>query len=841
MGHKINKTAGSFFRNRKVGTKIGTGYAIVGLVLAVAVGTTIWQVKRTSTVTNRTIDMRVPTAQASSGMMNGMNHSLAALRGWIILGKDKFKDERQIAWDAEIGQSLETMQGFAVNWTDPKNKERLAIIEEKLEDFKRYQNEIENIAQTIDNTPATKVLFSEATPKANVLGTQITRMIDLEASLASTQERKALLGMMADVRGSLGLGLGAIRAYLLSGDEKFKETFVGLWAKNTKRFEDLSSQQHLFTPDQQTAFDLFSIARTEFSPLPPRMFEIRSSDEWNLANRWLGTKAAPTAFEIKAALDGMVASQKTLLANDMEQAKGLTSALMTIEWILLGAGLAICTVLGILITRAMTVPLRKAVDLAKTIADGDLTQQLTINSRDELGELGEALNLMSSNLKSIVENITDNSDKITNSADELTQTAAELSTGAQDTTEKSASVAAAAEEMSINMTNMAASTEQMTDNVKSVASAVEEMTASVTEIARNAEQASQVAGEAAGLAETSNTTIGELGESADEIGKVIGTIQDIAEQTNLLALNATIEAARAGDAGKGFAVVATEVKELAKQTADATEDIRTRIEGIQSSTGAAVESIGRISEVIGQVNDVSKTIASAVEEQSITTKEIAQNIAQTATVAEAVSTGVGDSASAAKEITTNITAVDTSAALASKGAQRTHVSGEQLTSLSSQIRFSLSKFATNANDTHKVERIELPTSVPEPIRASFDRVQGKNVFDAFYDQFVNSDPQIAVYFMKTDFATQKALLRDGVALALRFANGDTSAKEKVAGLGESHRRTQMNIKPEMYPLWLDAWMKTVSRLDPEWNQQLDSRWRGQLQPVIDAMKSKYDG
>ena len=207
----------SIFKNLGLAKKIGLGYALVALILVAAVATTIRQVGRTATVTNRVIDLRAPTAQASLGMMNGMNHSLAALRGWIILGKDKFKDERAKAWSEEIEPSLGVMKDFAANWTDPKNIERLSAIEEKLADFKTFQGEIEEIAQNVENTPATKILFEQAAPKAKVLSEQITKMIDLEGSLASTQERKALLGMMADVRGSLGLGLGAIRAYLLSG------------------------------------------------------------------------------------------------------------------------------------------------------------------------------------------------------------------------------------------------------------------------------------------------------------------------------------------------------------------------------------------------------------------------------------------------------------------------------------------------------------------------------------------------------------------------------------------------------------------------------------------------
>lgn len=190
----------------------------------------------------------------------------------------------------------------------------------------------------------------------------------------------------------------------------------------------------------------------------------------------------------------------------------------------------------------------------------------------------------------------------------------------------------------------------------------------------------------------SNEKIGQLGTAADQIGKVIEVIQDIAEQTNLLALNATIEAARAGRAGKGFAVVATEVKELAKQTAIATEDIRKRIEGIQSTTGDTVKAIGQISEVIHRVNEVSRTIASAVEEQSITTKEIAQNMAQTSSAAMLVSKGVTETASASQEITRNLVGVDQAAKQSAQGAAQTQVAGRELAELAGQLQTMVSQF-----------------------------------------------------------------------------------------------------------------------------------------------------
>jgi len=331
-------------------------------------------------------------------------------------------------------------------------------------------------------------------------------------------------------------------------------------------------------------------------------------------------------------------------------------------------------------------PLNSALHVANAVAAGDLTQTCIAATTDEIGQLSESLNKMCESLRATVGKIHGSADTLRTSADTFTGTASQLTEGATETTNKSATVSSAAEEISSNMTDVSASVEQMTGNVKTVASAVEEMTASIGEIAKNASQASTVASGAAQLAQTSNESIGDLGAAADEIGKVIGTIQDIAEQTNLLALNATIEAARAGDAGKGFAVVATEVKELAKQTAVATDDIRGRIEAIQGSTTGAVESIGRISEVIQEVNDVSKVIAAAVEEQSITTKEIAQNITQTSVAAETVSSGMASTASATEEITRNIAGVDDAARQTAHGASETQAAGRELSALAEELQ-----------------------------------------------------------------------------------------------------------------------------------------------------------
>jgi methyl-accepting chemotaxis protein len=242
------------------------------------------------------------------------------------------------------------------------------------------------------------------------------------------------------------------------------------------------------------------------------------------------------------------------------------------------------------------------------------------------------------------------------------------------------------------MGGMATSTEQMSSNVKTVANSVEQLTASISEIARNAAEAAGVADRAADLVQVSNSEMRNLGAAAVEIDKVIEVIRDVAEQTNLLALNATIEAARAGDAGKGFAVVATEVKQLARQTAIAANDVCKRVEHIQSSAGQAVQSLGQITEVIHDVNGLSRTIAAAVEQQSTATKEIARSVAGTATAAESVAKSITESASASREITQNIVGVDQAAKRAAQGAADTQITSQRLSQVVEQLQRVVEQF-----------------------------------------------------------------------------------------------------------------------------------------------------
>ncbi|SDN82664.1 methyl-accepting chemotaxis protein [Klenkia soli] len=299
----------------------------------------------------------------------------------------------------------------------------------------------------------------------------------------------------------------------------------------------------------------------------------------------------------------------------------------------LGLGLVLVLALAVWLSGRMVSGLRRLRDSATALAAGDLTRSTGVRRADEVGDTAVALDEALGNLRSLMSSVVGSADAVAASSEELSASAAQISASAEQTSVQSGAVSGAAEEVS--------------RSVATVAAGAEQMSASIREIAQNANEAARVAAEAVSEAEATNATITKLGVSSKEIGDVIKVITSIAEQTNLLALNATIEAARAGEAGKGFAVVANEVKELAQETARATEDIARRVEAIQADTGGAVAAIGRIGTVIGQINDYQLTIATAVEEQTATTNEMSRSVAEAAggtTEIAATITGVSGAA-----------------------------------------------------------------------------------------------------------------------------------------------------------------------------------------------------
>jgi methyl-accepting chemotaxis protein len=375
------------------------------------------------------------------------------------------------------------------------------------------------------------------------------------------------------------------------------------------------------------------------------------------------TEQATAASEgIKKELGGLVDSANSLLQENNEKVKAETRAMMLTMFGATFVAIGVGVFVAVFLSRGIAGASRAVLAQAQAIAAGDLTRQdLKILSQDELGDLTVAINQMSGSLKHMILAISENAVQVAGASEELNAT----------------------EETSAQTKVVSHATEQVSQNLQTVATGAEEMGASIKDIAKNATEAAKIATSAVKYAETANAAVTKLGASSAEIGQVIKVITAIAQQTNLLALNATIEAARAGDAGKGFAVVANEVKELAKKTAKATEDISRKIETIQVDTKAAVDSIGTIGQVINEINGISNTIATAVEEQNATTNEMARN--------------VSEAAHGSGEITSNIAGVADAAESTSRGAGDTQKAVQQLVGTSAELRRLVEQFKINSS------------------------------------------------------------------------------------------------------------------------------------------------
>ncbi|MFZ1985159.1 MAG: methyl-accepting chemotaxis protein [Desulfatitalea sp.] len=453
-------------------------------------------------------------------------------------------------------------------------------------------------------------------------------------------------GMQVNLFGPAGLSIGTLEAYTAPAGKH--EAAVSAWT--------LAS----------AAMDLSEV------DLPTESY-FQGTLQLYDAGRWVGTLAA-------------LESKSIIRANTSQLIKllGIVS---------LGCILGVLPITALL-ANSLIKPISQVVVRLKDIAqgEGDLTSRLEVKSRDELGELAQWFNAFIEKLQEMMRGIADNARRIDGSSSDFSNLSTRMSGGAAQISRNINGIAAASEEMSASIASVAGAMEQTAANVNVMAASVEEMTNTIQEIAKNSETARQITHGAVDKVNRSSERVDHLGTAALDITKVTETITTISKQTNLLALNATIEAARAGEAGRGFAVVANEIKELAKQTAAATLDIKQRIESIQGVSKETVSDIGDILKTIRDVHEVVGTIAAAVEEQSVTTKEIAQNISQAAGGIQEVNTNLTNSSTTAQEISKEISAITKATDAMTGQTTQVHTCAGGMSTLADELKSMVGRF-----------------------------------------------------------------------------------------------------------------------------------------------------
>ncbi|WP_229068523.1 methyl-accepting chemotaxis protein [Actinoplanes sp. DH11] len=493
---------------------------------------------------------------------------------------------------------------------------------------------------------------------------------DLAALERVRDDIQAVKYNAADVTGWQGLVVADVGAFgyaYATGPEGFN------------RQGELKSKDAIYAGLAATnTADMTAAERDEFAKLKPAWDEFFTWDATVM--RWLSadTKAARAkamtsinggeasasyskVLDITANLDASVNDRVEALRTEVDDAQNTA---LTVLVAALALAVVLAVLMGAWVTRSVVGPLVTVMAALRRLAGRDLTARVSVDRRDELGRLGDALNQTAESLRATISAIAGHAGTVSSASQELSQVSAQIAGASVDMDAQAAAVASSAGNVS--------------GNVHTLQAGSSEMTQAIDEIARNAGEAARVAGEAVSVVDQTNHTVGKLSESSAEIGKAVAMITAIAEQTNLLALNATIEAARAGELGKGFAVVAGEVKELSQETARATDEIARLVKAIQTDSSHAAGAIDQIGAVVARISDFQTLIAAAVEEQTATTSEMGRNVSE-----------VADSSA---DIATNIAGVATAVGATTAIAGRARENAESLARTSTELRELVAEF-----------------------------------------------------------------------------------------------------------------------------------------------------
>ncbi len=675
----------------KLSSKIFAGFGIVLAVAVILTGGALYIMKGVAGQAQVLSNQYMPETKIASSVERAASRAIAAMNGYDAAYDDSFLSSSR-GHLQNVKQNLKDADALTTQFPELKIlKENTAEASARLLEFETLVNDTEKTGKEI------KAIRKKLEAAAQEFMTACLEFVDSETSAMTAGMKqgeinstslKEQLQKISDMNDVIQLGY-VIQLDTLKGQLTRDPQMI---EKSAKKFEEMeNSLKTIQKKSSKAGISQLEDIRLAASSYKTNMKKLVASatDLTDLGNKRITTGNGVSASAEATAVAGIDQTLKS--ATSVEGILNTSSKILFIGGAI---GLLISITLIFFITRGIVRPIRRTANMLKDISEGegDLTKRLDVTSSDEIGDMAGYFNRFIEKLQGIIGQISDNTHSIDASANDLTKTAGKLSANSEDTSRRADNVAAATEEMTTNLNNVAAAMEQSTTNTSMVATAAEEMTATIGEIATNAKRAHTISLSAVEQAISTSTKMAELGQAAQAIGKVTEAITEISEQTNLLALNATIEAARAGEAGKGFAVVANEIKELAKQTAAATQRIKTQIWEMQETTSITVKEIKQISEVINSINEIVAVISTAVGEQSSATQEIANNIAQASQGMGEVNENVSQSSVVATSIAKDISTVNTASNEISEGSNHIKESAEDLQKLASVLKLIVDNF-----------------------------------------------------------------------------------------------------------------------------------------------------
>lgn len=609
-----------------IGKKLGLGFGIVIVLMIVMATVAYVKVRKMSNTVTDVVDEAFPTKTTCERLRNGVTQQIASLRGYLILGADPVKaknlKEARATGVTEIGTELKKLSAYSRQWQDAQLRNDAEEIRQVIQEFLEVEQRIEDIAYTPENIPAYDLLRTKGEPLSKEMLGALSVMIDEEATIAPTVERRMLLKILADSRASIAGCMDNVRACMLSGDAEFRRDFEGSWADNQRAYDAAEAGAQQFTPTQRVQWEQYKRRRAELLVLSQKLFAVREGADWNKAQFIVAEEAIPRIAKIDALLRSITAGAEQRMDEKRGELDAASRALVLTLLLATVFAVSIASLVAVLLSRQIISTSRRLADRVQQISCGDLTgEALVIKSADELGQLANGFDTMLTNLRDLTGQILSVTENV-NSA--TTQISASTQQQAASTKEQ----AAAVQEITSTMQELSQSGGQIVEKAKEVAAAAEATAsnskAGIEAVKKTSNSMQAIREQVEEVAEN----IVALSEKTQAVGEIIATVTDVAEQSNLLALNATIEAAEAGDEGNRFSVVASEMKNLADQAKQCTVQVRTILSEIQKGINTAVmlteEAVKRV-ETGKQQADLSEQ---SIRQMSETTEQSVQAFQQ---------------------------------------------------------------------------------------------------------------------------------------------------------------------------------------------------------------------